>query len=113
MGVIGSGIYASKLSTTDDGLALLENSIATGAILVALIIAFQGISASFNPVVTLVNRFLGHLDTKLMFALMGAQMAGASPARCSPTSCLKSQRSPFPRMIASAGIFGFPKSLRR
>ncbi|GAB2907175.1 aquaporin [Neomicrococcus lactis] len=76
MGVIGSGIYASKLSTTDDGLALLENSIATGAILVALIIAFQGISASFNPVVTLVDRFLGHLDTKLMFALMGAQMAG-------------------------------------
>lgn len=76
MGVVGSGIYASQLSPTDDGLALLENSIATGAILIALIIAFQGISASFNPAVTLVDRLLGHITTRLMWILMAAQTLG-------------------------------------
>lgn len=76
MGVVGSGIYADQLSPHDVGLALLENSIATGAILIALIIAFQGISASFNPAVTLVDRLLGHISTRLMWALMAAQILG-------------------------------------
>lgn len=76
MGVIGSGIYADQLSPTDTGLALLENSIATCVILIALIIAFQGISASFNPVVTLVDRVLGHIDSKTMISLIAAQLVG-------------------------------------
>lgn len=47
--VIGSGIAASRLSPGQPGLQLLENSLATGAVLVALILAFQPVSAAFNP----------------------------------------------------------------
>ena len=57
--VIGSGIAAVRLSPNDVGLQLLENSLITGAALVALILALQPVSAAFNPVVTLVERALG------------------------------------------------------
>ena len=51
--VVGSGIMASRLSPDDVGLQLLENAIATGGALVALILAFGSLSgANFNPVVT-------------------------------------------------------------
>ncbi len=56
--VIGSGIAAVRLSPNDVGLQLLENSLITGAALVALILALQPVSAAFNPVVTLVERAL-------------------------------------------------------
>ena len=52
MAVVGSGIAAQRLSPDDVGLQLLENSLVTGAALVALILALQPVSASFNPVVT-------------------------------------------------------------
>lgn len=51
--VIGSGIMAERLSGGNVALALLANTIATGAVLVALILAFGSISAQFNPAVTL------------------------------------------------------------
>ena len=76
--VIGSGIAASRLSPTDAGLQLLQNSIATGAALVALIIAFQPVSASFNPVVTLVERALGRITTADTVALVVAQVIGGA-----------------------------------
>lgn len=76
LAVVGSGIMASRLSPADTGLALLENSIATGAALVALIIALQPVSASFNPVVTLVERALGLIDTTTAAALIAAQIFG-------------------------------------
>lgn len=51
--VVGSGIMAARLAGGNDALALLCNTIPTGAILVVLIIIFGGISgAHFNPVVT-------------------------------------------------------------
>ncbi len=74
--VIGSGIAASRLSPDDTGLQLLENSIATGAVLVALILALQGVSAAFNPVVTLVDRSLGRIDTRSAVVLVGTQVLG-------------------------------------
>lgn len=74
--VIGSGIAASRLSPDDVGLQLLENSVATGAALVALILALQPVSAAFNPVVTLVERALGALSTAHAAALIAAQIAG-------------------------------------
>ena len=74
--VIGSGIAAARLSPTDVGLQLLENSLITGAALVALILALQPVSAAFNPIVTLVERVLGAVDTKTASALMVAQVAG-------------------------------------
>jgi glycerol uptake facilitator-like aquaporin len=53
--VIGSGIMAERLSNGNIALALLANTIATGAVLVALIFAFGGVSAHFNPVVSFVD----------------------------------------------------------
>ena len=52
--VVGSGIMAERLADGNTALALLANTVATGAALVALIISFGPISgAHFNPVVTL------------------------------------------------------------
>src|ERR1700680_342091 len=52
--VVGSGIMGERLSVGNVALALLANTIATGAALVALILTFGPISgAHFNPVVTL------------------------------------------------------------
>ncbi|MDQ0212021.1 aquaporin [Arthrobacter bambusae] len=76
MAVVGSGVMASRLSPNDVGLQLLQNSVATGAALVALILALQPVSASFNPVVTLVERALGILDTPTTLALVAAQFTG-------------------------------------
>ncbi|MCH6471798.1 aquaporin [Sinomonas terrae] len=74
--VVGSGIMAARLFPTDTGLALLENSIATGAALAALIVALQPVSASFNPVVTLVEKGLGLVDWRTAGALIVAQFVG-------------------------------------
>jgi glycerol uptake facilitator-like aquaporin len=74
--VIGSGIAASRLSPDDVGLQLLENSLITGAALMALILALQPVSAAFNPVVTLVERALGLVSTIDAAALIVAQVAG-------------------------------------
>jgi glycerol uptake facilitator-like aquaporin len=74
--VVGSGIAAQRLSPGRVGLQMLENSIATGAVLVALILALQPVSASFNPVVTLAERFLGLVTTWTAAALVAAQVAG-------------------------------------
>ena len=73
--VIGSGIMASQLSD-DPGLQLLENSIATGAVLVALILTLQPVSAAFNPVVTAVEVALGEVKLKDAAPLIAAQFAG-------------------------------------
>jgi len=73
--VIGSGVMATRLSD-DVGLQLLENSIATGAVLVALILALQPVSAAFNPVVTLIEAVLGELRVGAAAALIAAQAAG-------------------------------------
>ncbi len=75
--VIGSGIAASRLSPHDVGLQLLENSVVTGAVLVALILALHPVSASFNPVITALERILGTITTQVAVALVGAQVAGA------------------------------------
>jgi glycerol uptake facilitator-like aquaporin len=75
--VIGSGIAASRLSPDDVGLQLLENSIATGAALVALILALQPISAAFNPVVTLAERAFGLITSVEAALLVAAQFVGA------------------------------------
>ncbi|WP_205471313.1 aquaporin [Nocardioides sp. SYSU D00038] len=76
--VVGSGVAASRLSPTDAGLQLLHNSLATGAVLVALIAALQPVSASFNPVVTLVEWARGSLDRRQVTALVPAQLAGGA-----------------------------------
>lgn len=74
--VVGSGIAAQQLSPDDLGLQLLENSLATGAALVALILALQPVSAAFNPVVTLVEVVLDGLRPAYAAALIVAQIVG-------------------------------------
>jgi glycerol uptake facilitator-like aquaporin len=76
MAVVGSGVMASTLSPDDAGLQLLQNSLATGAALVALIVALQPVSASFNPVVTLMERALGMIDSRTAAGLIGGQVLG-------------------------------------
>jgi len=76
--VVGSGIFAERLSPDDAGIQLLENSIATAGGLVALILAFGSVSgAHFNPVVTLAERLFGGMTTRDAGAYVAAQVAGA------------------------------------
>lgn len=75
--VVGSGIMAAQLST-DVGLQLLENAIATGGALVALILMFGAVSgAHFNPAVTLIDRLLGSTSGRDAGLYVIAQVAGA------------------------------------
>jgi glycerol uptake facilitator-like aquaporin len=76
--VVGSGIAASRLSPHDRGLELLENSIATGAALAALILALHPVSAAFNPVVTMAEVILDRLAPADAAVLIGSQVAGAA-----------------------------------
>jgi glycerol uptake facilitator-like aquaporin len=75
--VVGSGIMATRLSPDDVGLQLLQNSLVTGAALVALVLALQPVSAAFNPVVTLVEVALGLVRVAEAGALVAAQVVGA------------------------------------
>jgi arsenate reductase len=76
--VVGSGIAAQRLSPGNTGLQLLENAVATGAVLVALILALGSISgAHFNPIVTLADRILGGMPTRDAGVYVSAQVLGA------------------------------------
>lgn len=78
MAVVGSGISAQRLSPDAIGLQLLENTLATVAMLVAVILAFAGISgAHLNPVVTLAERAAGRVGTHDAGAYVAAQVVGA------------------------------------
>src|SRR6185295_12233234 len=76
--VVGSGIMGERLSGGNTAIALLANSIATGAALVALILTFGSISgAHFNPVVTLAQAWNRRIDGRLAAAYVSAQCVGA------------------------------------
>ena len=75
--VIGSGVMAEQLADGIVGLALLGNSLATGAILFVLIAMFGPVSgAHFNPAVTLVMRLRGALGSGEAAGYVVAQLAG-------------------------------------
>jgi len=74
--VIGSGIAATRLSPTDVGLQLLENALATGAVLVALIVTFHPVSAAFNPLVTAVDAARRRFTWIQAALLMAGQVLG-------------------------------------
>jgi glycerol uptake facilitator-like aquaporin len=76
--VAGSGLMGETLGAGNAAVALLGNSIATGAGLYVLIVLLGPISgAHFNPVVTLMFWHLGHLDLKKMLGYWGCQFTGA------------------------------------
>src|SRR5688572_27698973 len=67
-----------RLAGGNGALALLANTLATGAALAALIVTFAGISgAHFNPAVTLVEAWRGRLSRADLLPYIGAQIAGA------------------------------------
>ena len=75
--VIGSGIMAAELAAGNDAIALLGNTIATGAILYVLITIFGPVSgAHFNPVVSLVMYLLKEMPAPMMMAYIIAQIFG-------------------------------------
>jgi len=78
MAVVGSGIMAERLAGGNVGLALLANSVATGAALAALILAFAHVSgAHFNPVVTLADAMQGGISWRETPVYVVAQIFGA------------------------------------
>jgi glycerol uptake facilitator-like aquaporin len=76
--VVGSGIMGERLAAGNTAIALLANSVATGAALVAIILAFGSISgAHLNPAVTLADAWQGGIAWRETPAYIAAQLAGA------------------------------------
>ena len=76
--VVGSGIMGERLSGGNVALALLANSLATGAVLSVLILSLGPISgAHFNPAVTLALAIERKLSSPLAAAYVAAQIIGA------------------------------------
>lgn len=76
--VVGSGIMGQQLGGSNAALVLLVNSTATGAGLIALILAFEPLSgAHFNPAVSLMMSVRGDLAWKILPGYIAAQCAGA------------------------------------
>lgn len=77
-GIVGSGIMAERLASGNGAIALLANALATGGVLVAVILVFGPISgAHFNPAVTLADALRGGLKWKDVLAYIIAQIGGA------------------------------------
>lgn len=90
--VIGSGIMGERLAGGNMAIALLANSLATGAMLYALILIFAPVSgAHFNPAVTLVAAFNRQMTWRHASAYVVVQIAGA-----------------FAGVAAAHGMFGEP-----
>jgi glycerol uptake facilitator-like aquaporin len=76
--VVGSGIMAAKLAGGNAALALLCNTIATGAILTVLILTFGPVSgAHFNPAVSLAAALRGDMTARSTALYLAAQLSGA------------------------------------
>jgi glycerol uptake facilitator-like aquaporin len=74
---VGSGIMADRLAGGNVAVALLGNTIPTGAILVVLILAFGPVSgADFNPAVSAVMGLSGTLTWREVATYAGAQVGG-------------------------------------
>jgi len=78
MAIVGSGIMGERLAAGNLAVALLANTIATGAALVALILTFGPISgAHFNPAVTWADASLGGIPWRESSGYVVAQLCGA------------------------------------
>jgi glycerol uptake facilitator-like aquaporin len=76
--VVGSGIMAQRLSGGNAALALLCNTLATGAILTVIILVFGPVSgAHFNPAVSIAFALRGELPWRTMVLYIAVQVAGA------------------------------------
>lgn len=76
-GVVGSGIMAQRLSGGNQAIALLANTLATGAVLMCLIAALTSISgAHFNPAISLADAIHGGLPWRDVPGYWLAQVSG-------------------------------------
>ena len=76
--IVGSGIMSERLSAGIESLALLGNTIATGAILFVMITILAPVSgAHFNPAVSLVMRLRGNLNNVELSTYLLSQVAGS------------------------------------
>ena len=76
--VVGSGIMGEQLAGGNVAIALLANSLATGAGLFVLIMLFGGVSgAHFNPAVSLIATLRGELSRRHLIVYVLAQLGGA------------------------------------
>jgi glycerol uptake facilitator-like aquaporin len=77
MAVVGSGIMAERLAGGNQALALLCNTIATGAVLYVIITIYAPVSgAHFNPAVSMVAAMRGELDRRTALLYVLVQIAG-------------------------------------
>lgn len=75
--VVGSGVMAAKLSGGNSALALLCNTLPTGAILAVLILTFGPVSgAHFNPAVSIAFTLRGELRADVLLSYIAAQVVG-------------------------------------
>ena len=76
--IVGSGIMAARLAGGNDAVALLCNTLPTGAMLVVLILVFGPASgAHFNPLVTLAFAIRGEVSGRVLAGYVAAQIVGA------------------------------------
>jgi glycerol uptake facilitator-like aquaporin len=76
--VVGSGIMGERLAAGNVAIALLANTVATGAVLIALILAFGPVSgAHFNPAVTLADAWQRGISWRHVPGYVAAQLIGA------------------------------------
>jgi glycerol uptake facilitator-like aquaporin len=126
--VVGSGIMASRLSTDDVGLQLLENSITTGLGLAVLILVLAPVSgAHFNPVISIVDLLgrgqrplhaVAYIASQIVGGIAGAILANAMFGV--PTTVAATDRinwgTAIGEVVATAGlvlvIFGLARTSR-
>jgi glycerol uptake facilitator-like aquaporin len=115
--VVGSGIMGERLAGENVAMALLANTIATGAALVALILAFGPISgAHLNPAVTVADAIHGRTPWRDVGPYIGAQLAGAlagvlaahlmfgEPALAASQTARSGLAQAFSELVASFGL---------
>jgi hypothetical protein len=113
--VIGSGIMAQRLAGGNDALALLCNTLPTGAILTVLILIFGPVSgAHFNPAVSLGFALRGDLAWSTASIYLAAQVSGAIVGVWAPPIlCLSCQCGSFLPTFGLVRAKGSPKQQRR
>ena len=116
--IVGSGIMGERLAAGNIAIALLANTLATGAALIAILLAFGPISgAHLNPAVTLADAWIGGIPWRETPAYILAQLAGAFagvavahrmfglPAFMLSTHARSGPAQAFSEFVATFGLF--------
>ena len=111
--VVGSGTMGERMAAGNDGIALLANSLATGCALFVLILVFAPISgAHFNPLVSLIARLEGDVNTTALLAFAVTQViASFAGVALAHTGCSISLSGHRHSSSARGSASGLPKGL--